>query len=260
MARTKTASTEDVPPRDTPRGDESRADAEFDGLDPSAAIATFIAALDAGEPWYDALLATIARWAAPDEVVDGVRWEYLIGGEAFDWLLLAQRLLDAVGARVPEEEASRLLFTGRGPLGRDDEAAFAEALGAMKYRGHLNFQYGVVVEEVILLAAEADLLKAHAIDGVRADIAAYERVYGITLRELQARYLSDTARPLRGQVRQAEWRAFTYWCSQYRLKHSEPARLASDTRKGLALLTRMGAEAARRWADREPEAVPIEVR
>ena len=53
----------------------------------------FRTALDAGDPWFDALMRAIALWESPDETVDGRQYRYLIGGEAFDWLLLAERLL-----------------------------------------------------------------------------------------------------------------------------------------------------------------------
>src|SRR5215510_7398555 len=72
-------------------------------LDPEEGVAAFLEALDRGEPWYDALLAVIARWTAPDEdAVEGAPRSYLLGGEAFDWLSLAERLIAAAGDRVPE--------------------------------------------------------------------------------------------------------------------------------------------------------------
>lgn len=217
-------------------------------LQPDAAIAAYLEALDHGQPWYDALLEVIARWVAPDEdAVDGAPRSYLIGGEAFDWLSLAERLISAAGTRVPTAEAERLLFHGEPPDGADEEA-FARAIGPQKHRAHLNFQYGVVVEETLLLAAELDLVKARTVDGPRdqpADIRAYDHVYGKPLTELMTLYRSETSLPLSATVRQHEWQAFTYWCSKYRFRTGEPARVASDTRKALALLSRLHAERAR---------------
>ncbi|HEX4936982.1 MAG TPA: hypothetical protein VFV33_27560, partial [Gemmatimonadaceae bacterium] len=128
-----------------------------------------------------------------------------------------------------------------------DEAAFALAIGPAKHRAHLNFQYGVVVEEALLLSAELELYKARPINGALeepADVQAYERVYGRTLPELLQLYRADGGPHLEGRVRQSEWQAFTYWCSKYRFKMGEPARVASDTRKALALLSRMQSERA----------------
>ena len=159
---------------------------------------TFLDALERGEPWYPALLDVIARWVTPEEDADGVVYRYLIAGEAFDWLRLAERLIDAAGKAIPAAEAERLLFDGKPPRGYDDsEEAFARAIGHEKHRAHLNFQYGVTVEEVLLLQAELELVKARNLEGPRGsppDVAAYERVYGRTLAELQVEYRAETGR------------------------------------------------------------------
>lgn len=215
-------------------------------LEPEEARAAFIAALEQGEPWYPALLDVVARWVAASEDEDGVTYTYLVAGEAFDWLLLAERLIEAAGRLVPRKEAERLVVHGESPDG-SDELAFARAIGASKHRAHLNFQYGVVVEEALLLSAELELYKARPINGALeepADVQAYERVYGRTLPELLQLYRADGGPHFEGRVRQSEWQAFTYWCSKYRFKMGEPARVASDTRKALALLSRMQSDRA----------------
>ncbi len=229
-------------------------------LDPEAALQAFIEALDRGEPWYPALLDVISRWVAPVESLDGAPRDYLIAGEAFDWLSLAERLLAAAGPRVPAIEAERLLFRAEPPDGSDEES-FARAIGPVKHRAHLNFQYGVVVEETLLLTAELELQKARPIDGPRGeppDVTAYERIYAKPLDELMALYRSETSQPLGSRVRQVEWQAFTYWCSKYRFRTGEPARVASDTRKALALLSRLHADRARPASFLEPPADYIE--
>ena len=63
-------------------------------LDSGQGVEAFLRLLERGEPWYPALLTVIARWTASEETVDGVYYRYLIGGEAFDWLRLAQRLIE----------------------------------------------------------------------------------------------------------------------------------------------------------------------
>ncbi len=212
-------------------------------LEPTEGVEAFLRALEAGTPWYDALLDVVARWVAPDEDVGGVTYRYLVGGEAFDWLRLAQRLIEAADlwlpGTVPAIEAERLLFAGLAP-GREDEDAFARAIGPQKHRAHLNFQYGVIVEEALLLAAEQELQKAGSLSGARrADIEAYERVYGKPFDELLVQYAEETEIVLTDSVDRDDLQAFTYWCSKYRFRTAEPARVASDTRKSLALLSTM---------------------
>ncbi|MBM4415233.1 MAG: hypothetical protein FJ035_03040 [Chloroflexi bacterium] len=226
------------PPRPAP------SDPAAEPLDPPAGVACFLDALDSGTDWYLSLLAVIARWTAPDETVGGVTYRYLLAGEAFDWLRLAARLLAAAAARVPPAEAERLLFHGEPPDGSDEDA-FARAIGPAKHRAHLNFQYGVVVEEALLLTAEQELHKARTVDGPRAeppDVLAYERIYGQPLAVLLQLFRAETGCALTERIRYDDWQAFTYWCSKYRFRTGEPARVASDTRKALALLSRLRAD------------------
>src|SRR5687768_5485802 len=94
-----------------------------------------------GEHWYLAMLRTMARWDQAEEAIDERRYHYLIGGEAFDWLLLAERLMDELDGLVGEKEREELLFHGRPPL-EIDEDEFQELIGTPKYQAYLNFLYG----------------------------------------------------------------------------------------------------------------------
>ena len=210
-------------------------------LDPEQGVEAFRRALDHGDDWYPALLAVIARWHAPTEVVDGVPLRYLIAGEAFDWLLLAQRLLSAVGDLVAPRDVERLLVFGIAPAGTDEEE-FELAIGSAKYRAHLNFQYGVIIEELLLLTCEQELQKAGRLVGSgqpQPDVLAYAHVYGKSLEELQILYRSETDGVLGEIMSQQDMQAFTYWCSKFRVRMGEPARVASDTRKAVALMSRL---------------------
>ena len=53
------------------------------------------------EPWHIAVLRAIGEWELPDEVMSGRRWHYIIGGEALDWLTLAERLCAGHTRRRP---------------------------------------------------------------------------------------------------------------------------------------------------------------
>ncbi len=210
-------------------------------LAPQQGVVAFRRALEEGHDWYDALLRVIARWTAPSEEVGGVRLHYLIAGEAFDWLLLAQRLVASAEDLVPSEQAEALLVQGIPPR-VEGEDEFEAAIGPAKYRAHLNFQYGVVVEELLLLSAEMELQKTGVLSrhgALAADIAAYERVYGKTLDELKVLYQAEEGIPVGEQISQTEMRSFTYWLSKFRIRHAEPARIASDTRKAMTVLARL---------------------
>ena len=210
-------------------------------LDSEQGVEAYLRLLERGEPWYPALLTVIARWTVSEETVDGVHYCYLIAGEAFDWLRLAQRLIEAAGEFVPPAEQERLLFFGLPPEGPDEEH-FASAIGAQKHHAHLNFQYGVVIEETLLLAAEREMQKAgtmHGPPGMLPEVAAYERVYGKPFDELAGLYRAETGESFPERASLAELQGFTYWCSKFRFRMAEPARVASDTRKAMALLSQM---------------------
>src|SRR5918992_5403951 len=94
-------------------------------------------AVDAGEHWYIAVLKAMARWDQAEETVGERRYRYLIGGEAFDWLLLAERLVEELDGAVPAPEREALLFHGRPPLEVEEEE-FQSLIGTPKYQAHLN--------------------------------------------------------------------------------------------------------------------------
>ena len=251
-----TRAKKSAPPRAAPRRAARSRDeppprvVEAGPLVPADGVEAFRAALTAGEPWYPALLEVIGRWVSAEETVDGVHYRYLIAGEAFDWLRLAQRLLEAAGDAVPADEAERLLLFGLPPEAADgaDDESFARAIGGEKHRAHLNFRYGVIVEEALLLSAEQELQKAGRLAGERggpADVAAYERVYGQSFDELMGMYDMDSGVAPVDSLSMMDFQEFTYWCSKHRFRTGEPARVASDTRKALALLSTMEAGRAR---------------
>lgn len=240
----------EAPIEDDAPADEERARVRVPregALTPTQSVEALRRALERGAPWYPALLEVISRWTAPSEQIDGALNTYLIAGEAFDWLLLAQRLLDEMGDLVPVDQAEQLLVHGIAPDG-SGEAEFETAIGAAKHRAHLNFQYGVVVEELLLLAVELELVKSGSLSGAgrpAPDIEAFDHVYGKPLNELKLLYAYESGTALAERMSQSELQAFTYWLSKYRVRTGEPARVASDTKKAMAMMSRLEAGRAR---------------
>ena len=195
-----------------------------------------------GEHWFGAVLDAISRWRHPSEVIGDRVYEYLLLGEAFDWLLLAERLLDEMPDLVPWRERDALIFANRWPLDLDDKE-FVDRIGAVKHSAHLNYLYGVLVEEALQLSIEEEIHKENRNrpwgQDSRVDETMFERVYGTSRLELLGLYYQDTGTFLRGDISLTAWRTFTYWLFKQRLKRQDKARVASDTRKGLAQLTRM---------------------
>jgi len=224
--------------------DEGRAEAQGE---PTAWAQGLRQAVARGEHhWFSALLDVIAAWQRPEEIVGSRRYRYLIDGEAFDWLLLAERLCLELDGLVPEEEMEALLFEGHPPVPISEEE-FRRIIGPAKYRAHLNFFYGVLVEEALQLAVEEEVQKerlSHVwTQGQQIDDEACQRIYGLTRRELFQKCCQERGLELTDGLSLDEYKGFTYWLFKYRLRCCDPARVASDTRKGLAMLA--GLESAR---------------
>jgi 8-oxo-dGTP pyrophosphatase MutT (NUDIX family) len=217
----------------------------------------FRAEIESGAFWFEALMDTIAVWERAEERAGGREYRYLVGGEAFDWLLLAERLLadPCAESRVPADAARRLLFEGLPPDGEGrtlDDERLRSLIGDAKHRAHLNYVYGVTVEEALQYAVELDVSKerrAVSIKDPRDDETAldpvFERIYGLPRAQLLARFREECSRPRAAAMTLSELREFQYWLFKYRVANSEPARVASDTRKALAQLSAIE-DAARR--------------
>ena len=195
-----------------------------------------------GEAWPVALLKSMALWTIPVETVKGREYSYFIGGEAFDWLLLAERLCMEMGSLIPKDEKEELLFTGRFPQ-PFDESRIKELLGVHKRRGYLNYYYGVVVEEALQLAVEREVHERKVSNGNQYQDDFSEEVFQKVYRESQAT-LTEEFRQEAGYdsveiMSVTQMKEFTYWLFKYRIKTSDKAKIASDTKKGLDALHEM---------------------
>ena len=212
----------------------------------SRAIEHLKSALAQGREWVPALLESMALWTLPEEVFQERQYRYLLDGEAFDWPLLAERLLEEVDGLVPEEEKRRLLMS-KDVSRLVSEEEFRRLLGPEKYSAYLNYWYGVVVEEALLGCVEEEERKRLRSGGRRAlsgvTDQAHHRIYGLGREELLGKFRDEKGYYPAHAMTLTETREFTYWLFKYRMKHSEGARVASDTRKGLMFLQRMRSRA-----------------
>jgi hypothetical protein len=237
-------------------------------------IAELKRSVAAGEThWFFALMQAVREWPLAQEQVGEREYRYLVGGEAFDWLLLAERLCDEIEGLIPDEEREALLFRNRLPE-EVDENDVERLLGA-KHRAHLNYVYGVRVEEALQLAVADEVHKeryaSRLWENGHGDDEVCHRLYGATRRELFAEFreasnksapkktanrarsdgskervvngshAEDNGQGIGEEVSLADLTEFTYWLFRRRVTGSEPARVASDTRKGVAMLQRLEA-------------------
>ena len=212
-----------------------------------------------GAHWYLAALRAASVWTLASEVVRQRRLVYLIDGQALDLLLVIERLV-AAGGGAKRDELDRLLFTGEPPLPLT-EAEFRGALGPENYSAYLNYFYGVTVEEALHCAVELEAAKAHALDA-SASIGIYERIYGRSLSDLLSAYAEERGDNPPRRLAWPAYKSFTYWLFRWRVRTSVAPRVASDTRKALALLRQLRGPGAgspdplRPDADAMPEDTP----
>ena len=191
------------------------------------------------EPWYESILRAIGEWTLPGETIDGRNWQYVIGGEALDWLTLAQRLATEIPYAIPPNELERLLFRGGLPVEVSPDR-FRSLVGPYRYTAHLNFWYGVTVEEALQLAAEEKIRKSRLAlcyqDGEQVVQETFRHLYGERQSTLIQEFFgsaSGTQEHNGPDLSLTEHREFTYWLFKKRIQKWHPARVASDTRRGL---------------------------
>lgn len=196
-------------------------------------------AIAEGKHWYVALLEAIKLWVSTEEDYNGRHYKYLIDNEAFDWLILAERLCEEVNGLVPEKERIDLLFFDRPPIELTKDE-FKNLIGNAKYQAYLNYLYGILVEEFLILAITEEIRKRKRVLGLNNDDGvadeAYQRIYSATQGELLKRFRKERHYPYLRSISLSELNEFTYWLFKYRIKTRDKSCVASDTKKALVKL------------------------
>lgn len=192
-----------------------------------------------GKNWYISVLEAIKIWNSKEEDFKGRHWKYLIDNEAFDWLLLAERLCEEINDYIPQEEKIALLFYDRPPLSISKDN-FRKIIGSAKYKAYLNYTYGILVEEALISTVVEEVRKEKRSLGSSNDNGvlekAFKRIYGAEEGQLFADFMKEKRYYGRTRISIADLKEFYYWLFKYRMKRSEKPRIASDTKKALVYL------------------------
>ena len=196
-------------------------------------------AIAQGKHWYLALLEAVKVWDSTEEDYDDRHYQYLIANEAFDWLLLAQRLCQEVSELIPHKERINLLFFDQQPIELTKDE-FKELIGNAKYRAYLNYLYGIFMERLLILTIAEEIRKKRRTAGLINEgntiNEAYQYLYGESEQELAQRFKREKRYPRRSSMNLSELNEFTYWLFKRRLIHNDKSRVASDTKKALLAL------------------------
>jgi len=203
------------------------------------AIRGLKSAIAEGKNWYVAVLEAIRLWSSPEEDYSGRHYQYLVDNEAFDWLVLAERLCEELDGLIPDNERTNLLFFGIPPieLSKDE---FKDIIGDFKYQAHLNYFYGILVEKFLILAVNEEIRKKKRVIGLNNDNGVvdetYQRIYGATQFSLLKQFRKERHYPQLRSISLNELNEFTYWLFKYRIKMRDKSCVASDTKKALTKL------------------------
>ncbi|MEA3298081.1 MAG: hypothetical protein U9Q31_01040 [Chloroflexota bacterium] len=192
-----------------------------------------------GQNWYISLLEAIKLWVSTEEDYGDRNYRYLIDGEAFDWLLLAERLCREIDGFIPEKEKINLLFFDRPPieLGKDE---IQRLVGEAKYKAYLNYLYGVLVEKFLILSVIEEIRKRRRALGLLGDGGitdeAHKQIYGATQLILLRRFRKERGYSQRRSIGIGEFDEFIYWLFKQRMRLSDKSLVASDTKRALLKL------------------------
>ncbi len=192
-----------------------------------------------GRNWCLALLEAVRVWSSTEEDYKGRHYQYLLDNEAFDWLALTERLCEELDGLIPDEGRANLLFFGIPPVELSKDQ-FKRLVGPPKYRAHLNYFYGILVEKFLLLSVTEEIRKKKTVLGLSNDNGvvdeAYQRIYGATQSTLLKQFRKERHYRQLRSIRLSELNEFTYWLFKYRVKTRDKSLVASDTKKGLTKL------------------------
>jgi hypothetical protein len=200
------------------------------------AIQELKSAIAEGKNWYVAVLEAVRLWSSPEEDYNGRHYQYLVDNEAFDCLVLAERLCEELDGLIPEKERANLLFFGIPPieLSKDE---FKNIIGDFKYQAQLNYFYGIIVERFLVLAVSEEIRKKKRVLGLNNDNGvvdeAYQRIYGATQFALLRQFKKERHYRQLRSISLSELNEFTYWLFKYRIKRRDKSCVASDTKKAL---------------------------
>ena len=192
-----------------------------------------------GRNWCLALLEAVRVWSSTEEDYKGRHYQYLLDNEAFDWLALTERLCEELDGLIPDEGRANLLFFGIPPVELSKDQ-FKRLIGPPKYRAHLNYFYGILVEKLLLLSVTEEIRKKKTVLGLSNDNGvadeAYQRIYGAAQSALLKQFRKERHYRQLRSIRLSELDEFTYWLFKYRVKTRDKSLVASDTKKGLTKL------------------------
>ncbi len=204
--------------------------------------------------WKPIFLGAVAAWPKQNERTNDETFHYFIGGEAFNWKRLAERIATQLDEEnhtaVPPSDLFEWLET-TGVFGGMPEQQLQRILGVDAWRAHLNYFYGVHIEQCLIAAVQSRVQKRRYSNGLPpsddASDRAYLGLYEETEETLWDQFLDENSLRLSDLIAESpeETRTialdeeFTYWLFKRRIEYTNAAQVAAETRRGLDMLARI---------------------
>ncbi len=216
---------------------------------------------DDASHWQPTFLKTVAAWPKQNERIDCETFHYFIGGEAFNWKRLAERIATQLANDNFSQIRSADLFewlSTTGVFGGIPEQQFQRILGVDAWRAHLNYFYGVHIEQCLIAAVQSRIQKRRYSNGMPPSDDASERAYlGLyeeTEETLWDQFLEENSVCLADLIAESpdETRTialeeeFTYWLFKRRIEYTNAPQVAAETQRGLAMLNQINTAHERR--------------
>tara|TARA_B100000519_G_C14260930_1_gene447939 strand:+ start:11853 stop:12599 length:747 start_codon:yes stop_codon:yes gene_type:complete len=190
--------------------------------------------------WKQLLFDVIREWKLSNEKFSTNQINYLICGEAFNWKTLAIRLASQSKNLSTNEEFWKWINESD-HNGGISETDLNDFLGYEKFRAHLSYFYGVIVEQALIASVEYSEIKKKISSGMLSNVeeikSVYNIIYGDSREHLwqifRMEYQIDI---FNTSFSVSDEESFVYWLFKLRLQNSDPARIASDTKQGLIKL------------------------
>lgn len=204
--------------------------------------------------WQQNLLTTVAAWPKENERAYDETFHYFIGGEAFNWKRLAERIATQLNAEGQSSIPSEDIFDwlgDTGVFGRLGEEQFRRILGVDGWRAHLNYFYGVHIEQCLIAAIQSRIQKRRYGNGLPpsddSSDRAYLGLYEETEETLWDQFIDENSLRISDLIAESseETRTialdeeFTYWLFKRRIENTNAAQVADETRRALEMLSRI---------------------
>ncbi len=216
---------------------------------------------DRTSDWQTAFIETVAAWPIENDTIYGETFHYFIGGEAFNWKRLAER----IATQLTEENLSPNLngeifdwIATSNVFGGLHEQEFRRILGVDGWRAHLNYFYGVQIEQCLIASVQSRIQKRRYSTGMPPSDDASERAYlGLyedTEQTLYDHFLTESTDRLSYLIAESPDASrsialdeeFTYWLFKRRIEHTNAPQIAAETQRGLDMMHRIAKAHERR--------------